>query len=833
MITKVSSREASAKKPSVCFSKQSQQFQKEKTQNNLEKSPSSDQLTLSSSASSKKPSNAPLLLSALATVLGGTALVYGLRKGKTSTVENAAETIVTGATSGTVKKSDFTDLLLRGSFDDPEKATAHLAKLADLKMKLKVKGADGRDAEQVIKIKDHLESLAGNRIYQPNVTPLTPRNGSKPVVWMVTAEDLKITKNGGLAEVPPQLATAISKNGLATPVIVSPLYKINGTTYVRRFSNGKEVRYNSAGFAIKGKTGELTPEAGNIKKLMDFKMPVVSEGKKHMVNMEVFHAVEKVKNKAGEEQDIHRILLGSDGYFEQCYNYDMPIGEQERFGAILSKGAYELRKIVEEGLDTRAVADITIPQTASKEGVDEFHNILKSIQPDATVLNDWHTSSVPSLYTIMAPIEAAQGSLKPETAKRLMDENTSTIVHNAIYQGNTSGQTSANIINTLFGDAAKFVVDTTKIAYRNAPAQGVTQGSEHVFKLNGEDGSSYSSLLHIGAALSKSLIPVSKHYATEIATDIADTANIRHILAERFNAHSMTGITNGNEKFDGSASMALIPEKAAKINADLGISYEPYDYSPTASLEENLRKKTENKKAFIPWLKGKFSAKEKPVILFSQGKTDISDVTEQNIGDIPIILMGARVANQKGFDVAKKAILDIHSDYETRYPGKQLPLILIGGPDSGDGAIVHLQKLKEELGEKGKRVVAINGWTPNPAFFPVADITLEPSYSEPCGLTVQPALNNMGIFVASKLGGHVDTVQEGKTGILKPLAEFSDGVRESLDLFHNSRDTFQQMQNNGLKADFSWITEEADGKLSGPAIEHLQQIGVQNPKFKG
>jgi glycogen synthase len=658
---------------------------------------------------------------------------------------------------------------------------------------------------------------------------------------MPTAEDYKITKHGGLADVPPQLAEAIAGNDLAMPVIISPMYKDEGT-FVRRFADGTQIKYSAASF--KQITAEDNTRYGSdLEKLMEFKMDVFTGNKneKRKINMEVFQAIEKIKAEDGSEKEVKRILLSTDNSFDACYTYNEPVEEKERFGAIFSKGVYEFRKLVED-FNTKSVKDVSTPFKNDKKNRTLFAKKLDALKPDATILNDWHVAPLTALYKIKAPLEAARKDLSPKAAAAMMDQNISIIVHNGAYIGDSSGENSAKILNTLFGDDTTGIVENATIKW----ADGVTGESDNVFVLQDKSDKTknkYSSLLQVGLAYADVAIPVSRNYAKEIASAVTPTikgtgraeettTNIKTILAERFKHNTMIGVVNG---FDSNVAR-LTPKKIGKLETfeiggkDYAIKgYKPYDYSKEASIEQNLKIKDENKQVFIDWLHGKL--KDGNIRLHGEPKySDISDINKDNIKDIPIIFMGSRVASQKGFGVAKDAIVNIMNGYSQKYPGKQKPLVIIGGPTQDD-SVKFLKQLKEELKEDGKRVLAVDGTLPNDVIFPAADIKMGPSIFEPCGLVQQQAEAALNIPAFSKVGGHVDTIQDGVTGIVEPLEDYAEkALPRALKVLFDA-DKRKAMLYKGMQEDFNWAQKTDDGKLKGPAIEHLQLLGMDSEKW--
>ncbi len=161
----------------------------------------------------------------------------------------------------------------------------------------------------------------------------------------------------------------------------------------------------------------------------------------------------------------------------------------------------------------------------------------------------------------------------------------------------------------------------------------------------------------------------------------------------------------------------------------------------------------------------------------------------------PLIGMVGRVDQQKGVDIAINALTSLQ---DTPWQ-----FVLLG---SGDPTIESsLHNLQAAFPERvhitlrydadlGRRIYA------------GADIFLMPSRYEPCGLAQMIAMRYGAVPVVRATGGLKDTVFEGKNGFL-----FQDATPESLlavlskafDSFTN-REEWDQIQCNGMTADFSW-----------------------------
>ncbi|MFI5956205.1 glycosyltransferase [Cryptosporangium sp. NPDC051539] len=129
----------------------------------------------------------------------------------------------------------------------------------------------------------------------------------------------------------------------------------------------------------------------------------------------------------------------------------------------------------------------------------------------------------------------------------------------------------------------------------------------------------------------------------------------------------------------------------------------------------------------------------------------------------PRLLQVGRMVPRKGTDVALRALASI-PDAE---------LVLAGGPPpdrlDDDPEVRRLRTLAGELGV-ADRFVLLGGVDRHemPALFRSADVVLCPPHYEPFGIVPLEAMACARPVVASAVGGHLDTVAEGRTGLLFP-----------------------------------------------------------------
>ena len=128
--------------------------------------------------------------------------------------------------------------------------------------------------------------------------------------------------------------------------------------------------------------------------------------------------------------------------------------------------------------------------------------------------------------------------------------------------------------------------------------------------------------------------------------------------------------------------------------------------------------------------------------------------------DDRILLAVGRLAPEKGFDV----LIEAFASFQARVPN--VCLVIAG--DGPDGP--HLKAQAEALGERVRFV----GYTADTVpLYRAADIIVAPSRQEGQGIVPLEAMAAGRPVVASRVGGLVETIVEGRTGLLVPADDAS------------------------------------------------------------
>jgi starch synthase len=166
----------------------------------------------------------------------------------------------------------------------------------------------------------------------------------------------------------------------------------------------------------------------------------------------------------------------------------------------------------------------------------------------------------------------------------------------------------------------------------------------------------------------------------------------------------------------------------------------------------------------------------------------------------PLIIMITRIDQQKGIDIALKALQNLTE--------RKFQVIILG---VGDPVLEDACKALEE--DYPDRVRLLQRFDPalSHQLYSSGDMILIPSRYEPCGLTQMISMRYGCVPVARNTGGLSDTIldttpETGQTGFLfeeAAVVSCAEAIERALNTYIN-QPAWQQIQKNGMKTDFSW-----------------------------
>jgi starch synthase len=167
--------------------------------------------------------------------------------------------------------------------------------------------------------------------------------------------------------------------------------------------------------------------------------------------------------------------------------------------------------------------------------------------------------------------------------------------------------------------------------------------------------------------------------------------------------------------------------------------------------------------------------------------------------NIPLVTMVSRLDFQKGLEITGHVIHLLLNGYA----GDAQFIVLGTGAKQYEDMFAHLA-----YAHPGKMTAYLDY---NAGFAPLlyagSDIFIMPSRFEPCGLGQLIAMRYGSVPVARATGGLADTVSEGQTGFLfgdYSTGAFWDALQRAIYVYNVDRPRWQQIQKNGMTADFSW-----------------------------
>lgn len=168
---------------------------------------------------------------------------------------------------------------------------------------------------------------------------------------------------------------------------------------------------------------------------------------------------------------------------------------------------------------------------------------------------------------------------------------------------------------------------------------------------------------------------------------------------------------------------------------------------------------------------------------------------EYRLPDRPTFCFIGRMANQKGVDLLIRSM--------EHFIKLDCNVIFLG-----EGHYLLEAAVKRVVQEYHTQVRAHIGYSEELAhkLHAGSDFLLMPSVYEPCGLVQMVAMRYGTIPVASKTGGLIDTIEDGKTGFLFEPGSTEGlvkAVKRSLEVYKEPK-LFHQMRERCMRQDFSW-----------------------------
>ncbi|MDD4555989.1 MAG: glycogen/starch synthase [Alphaproteobacteria bacterium] len=614
----------------------------------------------------------------------------------------------------------------------------------------------------------------------------------KVEAWMVSAETATFMKIGGLGVIASELPEAYNRKygpqGEKVSII-TPLYL--GDTKKKQCRFEKGVYFGSESNQIK------------LKKIAIFNVPFIGKGKKLIAN--------KVTVYQGNFSGTDYLFLENDRYFsinphaenstaqDGCYVYnEHGVNEVERF-AFFSKAVYTILKDICE------------------------YRTDKIKRPNIVIANDWHSGALAGLTKYLTTAKAYTGDMSLYLAEQIRDVPIIHIAHHLGYQGWDYHNTS-KILNSLYDNVSNLVFKNAKAIKNSNPRMTNTLIVHDCYN-------QASTNFH----LADRIVTVSKNYLEEVSKELKFGLDFRDILKMRKDHRNFFGIVNGYEK-------SLISPNETKVKSinDYFVGSSDFMSYDTSTVERKLH----NKKEFIKLLsKIATDKKFKDKVLPKTELYDFADLSKlKNIEEIPVISATSRLAEQKGYDIAAQAILNIAKDFKENFA--KFPIFLLGGA----GDVIYykmLKKLKDDITKinktAGERVFVFYGYRDQFAYSIqlASDFYLMPCRFEPCGLTQMEAMAKGTIPITTSTGGLVDTIEDNLDGFrtevffvdkrrvfgnnltAKRLRNnenaFTETMQKALKVFYTDKAKIKEIQKRDMEKDFSWTVE-------GGAIQKYYQL---------
>ena len=605
----------------------------------------------------------------------------------------------------------------------------------------------------------------------------------KVQAWMISAETAVFMKMGGLGMIASELPEAYNRvyhSGGDEIQVVTPLYVGN--------TGKKKALWDADNLVYSGAEGKSL----NLMKKAVIEVPFCNkEGKLIHYRVNVYQC---------RFEGVDYILLENNRFFsinphadnpsaqDGCYVFnENGINEVERF-AFFTKAVYVLLKDVYEN----------------------SRNPLK--KPNLMIANDWHSGELAGLLKYFTLAQEEVGFLDEKLADKLQKIPVVHIAHHLGYQG-WDYENSQRLLNSLYEYTANLVFKNAKAIKNSNPR---TSNTLIVY----DSYNQASCNLH----LADRVVTVSKNYMEEVSKFLDFGWDFRDILKIRKDHRTFLGIVNGYDKNKISPNA----KKIKAINDFFGMTdFVVYD-------ENSLEKKNHNKAEFLKLLSmciknQKFKQDMLPLIDFYKFDDIWDDIVD--VSRTPIFCATSRMVEQKGYDIAANAILNLTKKYQNAVKNCEIPVFIMGG--AGDVKYFRfLKKLKDDAMKidprMGKRIFVFRGYKDEFAYAIqlASDFYMMPCRFEPCGLTQMEAMAKGTLPVAMSTGGLVDTIVDGVDGfrtdvffvnktrvygsnliasrLKNNVNAYAETVEKSLETFYNNPQQIEFMKIKAMQKDFSW-----------------------------
>lgn len=598
--------------------------------------------------------------------------------------------------------------------------------------------------------------------------------------WMVSAETGTFMKWGGLGMVASELPEVFNQTFGAQGhafTVVTPLYL--GDTGKKKSFLEKGIFYGAEGksVAVKKIKNITVPFYGNRFSLSKFKVNIYTA--KYENTDYIFLDCPRFFSINPSEKNIS----AQDG----CYVLnEFNINEVERF-AFFSKAVYVLLKEILQGHCSEIKA------------------------PNVLLANDWHSGALAGLTKYFSTAQAEAGLMDDKMAHKLRTIPVIYIAHHLGYQG-WDYENTARILNSLYENLSSLVLKNAK-AIKNGNSR--TSNSLIV-------ADTYNQAA-CNIFLADRVITVSKNYMEEVSKEQSLGFDFRDVLKIRKDHRNFYGIVNGYDK----KLIAPLKNKIEDINAYFKTT--DFKYFDENHLEVKLHNKIEFIKLISKIAKDK-EYKNSVIPLIDIYKFNDIEKTVKNPEEVSVFCATSRLVEEKGYDIAAKAILSVLENHTYR----EYPIFVLGG--AGDiNYFKILTNLKDKVAEinplAAKRIYVFRGYKDEFAYAIqlAADFYMMPSRFEPCGLTQMEAMAKGALPVATSTGGLVDTIEEGVDGFRTEVFfakkehvygnnitarrvktnenAYAETLNHAINTYIHKPEKIKKMQQAAMHKDFSWDIE--------------------------